>query len=93
MPEVTVLMAVCNGARFRREAIENVLAQTLTDFEFLIIDDGSTDDTRQIVRSCPDPRIRLIVNESNLGLAPTLNRGLAVAHADLIARHDADDVL
>jgi glycosyltransferase involved in cell wall biosynthesis len=92
MPEVSVLMAVCNGARFLREAIESVLYQTLTDFEFLIVDDGSTDNTRQIIQSYEDPRVRLVVNGKNLGLARSLNLGLSLARADLVARMDADDI-
>jgi glycosyltransferase involved in cell wall biosynthesis len=92
MPGVTVLMPVFNGERFLREAIDSLLQQTYRDFELLILNDGSTDGSRAIVRSYADPRIRLIEHERNRGLTATLNRGLAEASSDLIARQDADDL-
>ena len=92
MPRVTVLMPVYNAGHYLREAVESILAQTFGDFEFLIINDGSTDGSRKIVTSYTDPRIRLVDNERNLGLTPTLNRGLFLAHGDLIARQDPDDM-
>jgi glycosyltransferase involved in cell wall biosynthesis len=92
MPKVTVLMAVYNGERFLREAIESILGQTFQDFEFLIINDGSTDDTREIVLSYDDKRIRLVDNEHNLGLPRSLNKGLKIAEGKFIARQDADDI-
>jgi len=92
MPEVTVLMAVYNGERYLREAIESILSQTFQDFEFLIINDGSTDRTREIVLSYADPRIRLVDNEGNLGQTRSLNRGLERAQGQFIARQDADDI-
>lgn len=92
MPKVTVLMAVYNGERFVREAIESVLRQTFQDFEFLIVDDGSTDRSREVILSYHDPRICLLANERNLGLTASLNRGLAQARGTYIARQDADDV-
>jgi glycosyltransferase involved in cell wall biosynthesis len=85
-------MAVYNGRAYVEEAIESILRQTFTQFEFLIIDDASTDDTTQRIDRFRDPRIRLIRNETNLGLTRSLNRGLAVARGALIARQDADDV-
>lgn len=91
-PRVTVLMAVYNGEAFLREAVESILTQTYRDFEFLVIDDGSTDDSRAIVASYDDPRIRIIDNPHNIGLTRSLNRGLAIARGELIARQDADDV-
>lgn len=92
MPKVTVLMAVYNGEKHLREAIESILGQTFRDFEFLIIDDGSTDSSREIIASCADPRIRLVRNEANLGLTKSLNRGLKLAAGEYVARMDADDV-
>lgn len=92
MPMITVLMSVYNGERFLRESIESILTQTFRDFEFLIINDGSTDKTREIILSYSDPRIRLIDNERNLGLTASLNLGLALATGQLIARQDADDI-
>jgi glycosyltransferase involved in cell wall biosynthesis len=91
-PQVTVLMGVFNGAAYLRHAVDSILAQTFQDFEFLIINDGSTDDSRAILRSYADRRIRVIENEENIGLTRSLNRGLRLARADLIARQDADDV-
>lgn len=91
-PPVTVLMAVHNGARFLREAIESTLGQSFGAFEFLIVDDGSTDATRAIIDSYGDPRIRVVANDRNLGLSASLNRGIRLARGRYIARIDADDV-
>lgn len=92
MPKVTVLMAVYNGECYLREAIDCFLHQTFRDFEFLIINDGSTDHSREIILSYDDPRIRLVDNEYNLGLAKSLNKGLELAAGQYIARQDADDI-
>lgn len=91
-PEVTVLMPVFNGAKHLREALESILNQTFTGFEYLIIDDGSADGSIDIVKSYNDPRIRLLCNEKNLKLAATLNRGLKEARGRYIARMDCDDI-
>ncbi|MFX0070553.1 MAG: glycosyltransferase, partial [Candidatus Hermodarchaeota archaeon] len=91
-PQVTVLMPVYNGEKFLSEAIESILHQTFTDFEFLIINDGSTDQSVQIIEKYNDPRIRLIHNQKNLGLSSTLNRGLDLAQGQYIARMDCDDI-
>jgi glycosyltransferase involved in cell wall biosynthesis len=91
-PLVTVLMAVHNGIRYIDEAIGSILRQTFSDFEFLIVDDGSTDGTYEHIRACDDARIRLVRNDANLGLTRSLNRGLALARGTLVARQDADDV-
>lgn len=91
-PSITVLMPVYNAARFLKEAIESILNQTWGNFEFLIVDDGSSDDSVSIIRSYSDPRIRLVLNDTNLGLSPTLNKGLGLAQGAFIARMDADDV-
>lgn len=90
-PPVTMLMSVYNGARFLREAVDSILAQTMPDFEFLIVDDGSIDETSAILSSYTDPRIR-VVRQENQGLAAALNRGLHLAHTELVARMDADDI-
>lgn len=92
MPKVTVLMAVYNGERYLREAMESVLCQTFQDFEFLIINDGSTDKTRDLVLAYDDARIVLLDNKENVGLTRSLNRGLELAAGELIARQDADDI-
>jgi glycosyltransferase involved in cell wall biosynthesis len=91
-PKITVLMPVYNGERFLREAISSILLQTFQDFELLIIDDGSTDRSVEIIYSFDDPRIRLYFNEKNLGISETLNKGIMLASAELIARMDADDI-
>ncbi len=91
-PKVTVLMSVYNGECYLNEAIDSILTQTFTNFEFLIIDDASTDGTPQILRNCADSRIRIITNEENLGLTKSLNKGLALARGVYIARMDADDI-
>ena len=91
-PHVTVLMAVYNGAPFLAKAIDSILAQTYEDFELLVVDDGSTDATPDIVRSYGDRRVRTVRNPRNIGLARSLNVGLAEARGALVARHDADDL-
>jgi glycosyltransferase involved in cell wall biosynthesis len=92
-PAVTVLMPVYNAGRFVAETVESVLAQTMRDFEFLIIDDGSTDDSPAILRRWAegDSRIRFI-SRPNTGYVAALNEGLEKASAPLIARLDADDL-
>lgn len=88
--EVTVLMPVYNGEKFLKEAIDSILNQTFTDFEFLIVNDGSTDGTEAIILSYNDPRIKLIT-QPNGGVAKALNTGLKQASGKYIARMDADD--
>ncbi len=85
-------MSVYNGEKYLSEAIESILNQTYSNFEFLIIDDGSTDSTRQIILSYDDYRIRLIENDSNIGLTESLNKGIDFARGKYIARMDADDI-
>ncbi|MCK8600205.1 glycosyltransferase [Desulfoferrobacter suflitae] len=85
-------MAVCNGERFVREAVDSIVNQSFRDFEFIVIDDGSTDGTRTIIESYSDPRIRAFRNEQNIGLTRSLNKGLALARGKYIARQDADDI-
>ena len=86
-------MSVFNGQAFLHDAVESILAQTLTDFEFIIIDDGSTDKTTEILSDYAkrDNRLRVITQE-NRGRAESLNRGIELARAPLIARMDADDI-
>lgn len=93
MPAVSVAMSVYNGERFLVPAIESVLAQTMGDFEFLILDDGSRDQSRALAESyaARDARIRVIARE-NHGLVISLNQLLAEARAPLVARMDADDI-
>lgn len=92
-PAISVLMPVYNAEHYIAEAVESILKQTFTDFEFIIINDGSTDRSLEILQRYAeqDSRIRLISRE-NRGLVKTLNEGLTLAKAPLIARMDADDV-
>ena len=93
VPTISVVMSVYNGERFLAAAIESVLAQTFADFEFLIIDDGSFDASRNIAAqyAARDSRIHLIARE-NQGLIASLNELLTAARAPLVARMDADDI-
>ena len=91
-PKISVIMSVYNGEKYLREAIESILNQTFTDFEFIIVNDGSTDNSLEIIQSYDDERIRIINNEKNIGLTKSLNKALKVAKGEYIARQDADDV-
>jgi glycosyltransferase involved in cell wall biosynthesis len=93
-PAVSVVMAVHNGMPYVEEAVRSMMNQTLREIEIIIIDDASTDETPQVLARLAgeDPRIRTLTNETNLKLAASLNRGLDVARAPLIARMDADDI-
>lgn len=91
-PAVTVLMSVYNAERFVTQAVDSVLNQTITDFEFLIFEDKSTDSSREILRSYDDPRIRLVENTENLGLTKNLAAGMIMARGQFVARMDADDI-
>lgn len=91
-PRLTVLTAVYNEEQYLHQAIDSVLAQTYTGFEFLIIDDGSTDSSLKIAMSYSDPRIRVLAGERNVGLPRVLNRGLAAARGELIAVFDGNDI-
>lgn len=90
-PKVSVLMSVYNGGLYLREAIRSILNQSFTDYEFIIVDDGSVDETWSILESCEDSRVRPLCNSKNIGLTRSLNRGLSVARGAYIARQDADD--
>jgi len=90
-PRVSVLMAVRDGAGYIRPAIDSVLRQTVRNLELVVVDDGSTDATREILAAYADPRLVRVDNPGPLGLADSLNRGLAVARAEFVARQDADD--
>jgi len=90
--KITVLMSVYNGERYLSEAIDSILGQTLKNFEFLIINDGSADRTSEILQRYVDPRIVVIDNKVNIGLTKALNKGLQIAQGEYIARQDADDI-
>ena len=90
--KISVVMAVFNGGMYLRDSIQSILDQSLTNFEFIIIDDKSVDDSAKIITSFSDPRIRHIRNQTNLGLAASLNKGIKLAKGEYIARMDADDI-
>jgi hypothetical protein len=91
MPRVSVVMSVFNGEAFLREALESIFRQSFADFEFIIIDDGSTDHSAAIIHDYPDRRI-ILVRQENQGIAAALNRGIELAAGEYIARQDADDI-
>ena len=92
-PEISVLMSCHNSSEWLREAVDSVIAQTHSVFEFVIIDDGSTDDTSGILKKYQESDARIVViSKENTGLADSLNSGLACARGKWIARLDADDV-
>lgn len=90
-PAITVLMPAYNAAPYIAEAINSILHQTFVNFELLIVNDGSADNTEAVVRSFNDKRI-ILTNRLNGGVAAALNTGLKVARGSYIARFDADDV-
>lgn len=92
MSKISVIMPVYNAERFLNKAIDSILQQTFTDFEFLIIDDCSTDKSADIIKSYEDNRIRYYRNNENLGISATLNKGINLANSEWIARMDADDI-
>ena len=92
VPLVSVLMSVLNDAAFVGEAVESVLGQTIDDFELLVVDDGSSDATPDVLARIADSRLTVLRNDSVLGLAASLNRGLDAAQGRYVARLDADDV-
>ncbi|MFT6274084.1 MAG: glycosyltransferase involved in cell wall biosynthesis [Halioglobus sp.] len=93
-PKISIVMAAYNEEHNITGALDSIIAQTFIDWELIVIDDGSTDSTAAIVRRYAhnDSRICLVCNETNLELSLSLNRGVAMAQADLIARADADDI-
>jgi glycosyltransferase involved in cell wall biosynthesis len=92
VPLVSVLLAVHDDARYLPSAVESVLRQTVDDLELIVVDDGSTDATPGILSTLTDPRVAVLRNDRQLGLAASLNRGLDRAAGRYVARLDADDV-
>lgn len=93
LPTVSIIMPAYNAEPFIAEAICSVLSQSITDWELIVIDDGSTDGTQKIVTefSQADARIKSVVNEENMGVARTRNRGLDICHGKYVALLDSDD--
>ena len=91
-PKISVLMPVYNGDQFLDKSIKSVLNQTFNNFEYIIINDGSTDDSLKIIESYEDSRIKIINFSKNMGITAALNNGLNAAKGDYIARQDQDDI-
>ncbi|GHV56049.1 glycosyl transferase [Bacteroidia bacterium] len=89
---ISVLMPVFNAEKYLREAIESILNQTFTDFELIIINDGSMDGSKAIIQSFSDRRIRYVENETNLGVVKTANKGIDLCRGKYTIRMDADDI-
>jgi glycosyltransferase involved in cell wall biosynthesis len=85
-------MSVYNGEQHLRESIESILNQTFTNFEFIIVNDDSTDNSPEIIKSYDDARTRIINNEKNIGLTKSLNKAIKQTRGEYIARQDADDI-
>lgn len=92
--KISVVMAAFNAEKYLREAMDSILAQTYGDLELIVLDDKSTDGSLQILKeyAAADPRVVVLENEQNMGLTKSLNKGLAVAKGEYIARMDADDI-
>lgn len=91
-PLVSILMPVFNGMPYLPEAVESILGQTLSDFEFIIVNDGSSDDSLDYLNSINDSRVVLFNNRVNVGLSESLNIGLSKSRGKYIARIDQDDI-
>ena len=91
-PTVSVLIPAYNGAALIEETLASLTHQTLTDWEAIVVDDCSSDDTRAVVAAWPDPRVRLVLNDANSGPVRTRNRALAEARGRYIAGLDQDDL-
>ena len=92
--KISVVMPVYNAEKYLKQAIESVLEQSFKDFEFIVIDDGSTDKSLDILRDyeIKDGRVKVYLNKQNLGVIDTLNYGVKLAQGEYIARMDADDI-
>src|SRR5690606_28161123 len=91
-PAISVFMPVYNGEKFLAATINSVLKQTFTDFEFLIIDDGSTDRSGEIIKESGDERIRVISHQKNQGIYASNMEGIREAKGEFIALMDHDDI-
>jgi glycosyltransferase involved in cell wall biosynthesis len=92
IPKISVILPVYNAEKYIKESIESILKQSFGDFELILINDGSNDDSEKEILSFEDSRIRYYLNETNLGLIKTLNKGIAQARGKYVARMDADDI-
>ena len=92
MPLISIIMSVYNEEIYLKEALQSIFNQTIEDYELIIVDDCSTDRTVEIIKSFNDPRIKLITNETNMGLTKNLNKALKLCRGEFIARMDGDDI-
>ncbi len=92
MAKISVILPVYNAALYLKEAVNSIINQTYTDWELIIINDGSTDNSQEIILSYTDRRIKYFENENNLGLISTLNKAINLCSGEYIARMDADDI-
>jgi glycosyltransferase involved in cell wall biosynthesis len=91
MPKVSIILPTYNGAKWIKNAMQSVLNQSFVDWELLVVNDGSIDNTDEVISSFTDERIKYIKNEQNLGLQKTLNKGINLAKGEYVARLDDDD--
>lgn len=91
-PIISVILPCYNAEKFLPLAVDSILNQTYKNFELIIIDDGSTDNSNSFLHKIQDPRVRVLLNDKNQGLIFTLNRGISEARAEFISRMDADDI-
>jgi glycosyltransferase involved in cell wall biosynthesis len=89
-PLVSIITSVYNGEAYLKECVDSILNQTLQNFEFIVLNNGSTDHSLEILQQYTDPRLK-VINQENLGLSRSLNKGIQLSQSDLIARLDADD--
>ena len=92
IPRVSVIMTTYNGAAFISETIDAILGQTFTDYEFIIVDDGSIDNTADIIRRYNDTRLQFMPNEKNMGISVSRNRAMSMARGEFLATTDQDDI-
>jgi cellulose synthase/poly-beta-1,6-N-acetylglucosamine synthase-like glycosyltransferase len=90
MPQVSVVTSVYNGETYLEECVDSILNQTFEDFEYIILNNGSTDGTAMILQRYTDPRLR-VIHQENLGISRSLNKGINLSDSSLIVRLDADD--
>ncbi len=93
-PKISVIMSVHNNEKYLADSVESILKQTFSDFEFIIIEDASSDNSLSILKTFQkkDKRIKLVINEQNIGLTASLNKALEIAQGEYIARMDDDDI-
>jgi len=91
-PKISVVMSVYNGGKYLEDSVKSILTQTYQDFEFIIVNDASTDDSLEIIKKIEDCRLRIITNPENIGLTKSLNKGIQLARGEYIARMDVDDI-